>query len=102
MPTHYAFIVSNNLDRIEREYNRLTKTDKSQWRTTRTPRKPKMTDGLKAEVRQILADMDERGAWVEAGTLKYHADAKHVKEIIDPKTFSENIQTLAEFLAASR
>ncbi len=104
MPTHYAFIVSNNLDRIERDYDRLTKTDKSEWKTARSERerKPRMTGSLKERVQKILAEMDDRGAWVERGELKSYPDAKNVKEIINPKTFSQNIQTLAEFLAASR
>ena len=61
-----------------------------------------MTSGLKERVQKILAEMDNRGAWVERGELKNYPDAKHVKEIINPKTFAQNIQTLAEFLAASR
>lgn len=101
MPTHYAFIVSNNLDRIERDYDRLTKTDKSEWRTKRSVRKPKMSNSLKERVKTILAEMDERGAWVERGELKYNPEGKNVKQIINPRTFSENVQTLAEFVAAS-
>lgn len=102
LPTHYAFIVSSKLDRIEKEYDRLIKTDRSQWKSVRSDSKPKLTNSLRERARKILADMDERGAWVERGELKYHRDAKKVREIIDPKTFAQNIETLAEFLAASR
>ena len=61
-----------------------------------------MSSSLKERTKRILAEMDDRGAWVERGELKYNPEAKNVKEIINPRTFSENIQTLAEFLAASR
>lgn len=102
MPTHYGFIVGSKFDRIEKEYNRLMETDRSQWKVNRKERTPRMSDGLKSRVKKILADMDDRGAWVEAGELKYHREADHVKAIIDPRTFSQNIETLAEYLAASR
>jgi PelA/Pel-15E family pectate lyase len=101
MPTHYAFIVGNSLDRIQREYDRLASTDRSQWKSVQSERKSRMTSGLKDRARKILADMDDRGAWVERGELKYHKDASQVREIIDPKTFRKNLETLAEFLAAS-
>ena len=102
LPTHYGFIVGNRLDRIEREYNRLMKTDRSKWKSVRSESKPRMSNSLRERVKKILAGMDDRGAWVEEGTLKYHRDRAKVREIIDPRTFAENIETLAEFLAASR
>jgi hypothetical protein len=89
------------LDRIQREYDRLASTDRSQWKSVQSERKSRMTSGLKDRARKILADMDDRGAWVERGELKYHKDASQVREIIDPKTFRKNLETLAEFLAAS-
>ncbi|MCA9072746.1 MAG: pectic acid lyase, partial [Planctomycetaceae bacterium] len=101
MPTHYGFIVGNKFDRIEKEYNRLMETDRSKWRSPRKQRPPQMSNGLKSRVQKILADMDDRGAWVEAGELKYHKNADHVRKIIDPRTFSKNIEALAVFLAAS-
>jgi len=102
MPTHYGFIVGSKIRRIEEDYNRLLKTDRSDWKSRPKKREPRMSEGLKSRVKRILADMDDRGAWVEKGSLKYHKDADRVREIIDPRTFSRNIETLAEFLAASR
>ena len=102
LPTHYGFKVgSGTLSRLEKEYERLTNSDRSQWRIERTQKTPKMSNSLKDRAQKLLADMDDRGAWVEHGELKYHRDAEDVREIIDPKTFAKNIQTLAEFLAAS-
>ncbi len=102
VPTHYAFIVGNNLDRIQKEYDRLKTSDRSQWKTASSRRKPKLSRSLRERVRKILAEMDDRGAWVERGGLKYHKESENIREIITPKTFCKNLETLAEFLAASR
>ncbi len=101
LPTHYGFIVSNKLDRIEKEYQRLKDTDPSKWKTERKPRPPRISDSLKSRAKKIVADLDDRGAWVEPGELRYQ-DSQDVNRIINPRTFSQNIEVLAEFLAASR
>ena len=61
-----------------------------------TVHRPRTTDeclrtaeALEPRVRAILAALDDRGRWVEDGTIR-------------AKTFNQNVETLAEYLAAVR
>jgi len=102
MPTHYGFIVSSGLDAIEAEYKRVKET------TLGTPspssavveKKPIMSDELKNQTAAVIAALDERGAWVEKGRLRYQDKDDTTSEIISTTTFANNIRTLAQFLAA--
>jgi len=99
LPTHYGFQVGSKLDRIEREYRRLLKTDPSQLDPPR--RKPvyRPSKSLTAKTRSIIDAMDARGAWTETGSLRRGGKTNR---IISTRTFVENIETLSRFLAASR
>ena len=101
LPTHYAFIVSSKLDRIERDHQRLLDTDPAKWKPERRERTPQMSTGLRNRAAEVISQLDDRGAWVEPGKLR-REDARHVTKIIDSRTFSENVVTLAQFLAASK
>jgi hypothetical protein len=48
------------------------------------------------EIRRILAGLDERGAWVEPGTLRHH-DVRG--PIIDSATFIRNVDRLGRYLS---
>lgn len=102
MPTHYAFVLSSSLKTIEREYDRLRQTDPD--RLNPTPRKPtyRRTSSLTSQAQDVVQRMDERGAWVEKGGLKYHGDDDPTTQVIDCRTFVANIRTLSRYLAASQ
>jgi hypothetical protein len=101
LPTHYGFIVSSGLERLARDLKKLSQLPKDKV----TPliigaEKPQMSAGLRDEAARTLAELDERGAWVEEGKLRSHPDS-NVQRIISSATFIENLQTLAQFIAAS-
>jgi len=52
-------------------------------------------------VRQILAALDARGAWVEPGKLSSDDRPNAPPGVISSATVIKNIGTLAEYLAAT-
>jgi hypothetical protein len=85
LPAHYGFKVTSKVARIEQELQ------KARAGTIDKPKKP-----TAAEVRKVLAAMDERGAWVELGVLRFH---KLETAIIDCETFIRNMDVLSRYLA---
>ena len=53
------------------------------------------------EVRQIIAALDDRGAWVQKGRLNYHPDKKTERPIISSATFAKNMDVLSRYVAAN-
>lgn len=100
MPTHYGFIVSSKLDSIEREFEKVRETPKDRLWQPRKPQPIKRSRKLDERVEKIIAALDSRGAWVEEGRLRYHGDDDPVRQVISSRTFSENLNVLADWLAA--
>src|SRR5690606_24052674 len=103
MPTHYVFKVRSRLDRTERDYLRLAAlaADELKPRTATAPRRPgRMSDGLREEAQRVIRSLDERGAWVERGSMRYHKDDE-TTQVITSETFVRNLRMLAEFLSAA-
>ncbi len=101
MPTHYAFIVGSGLDRIEKTYHQLARTT---WKPPKDRTElsiGRMTSRLAQQTRTLIDRMDDRGAWVEPGKLKYHKNAT-TTTVIRCSTFAKNIVTLSRYLAASK
>lgn len=100
MPTHYAFKVGSNLDRIERDYKRLAESDpetvKPEFRVTK---RVKATEKLQREATQLVNQLDERGAWVEKGTMRHQKDAL---DVIDMRTYARNLAKLAAWAGARK
>ena len=94
MPTHYSFISSSSLDAIEAAYESALKGGEQAG--TSEPAEPNAE-----HVQAVIAALDERGAWVEKGELKYH-DNTGVDRIIDCRTFASNARMLARYIAATR
>ncbi|HIG31061.1 MAG TPA: polysaccharide lyase, partial [Verrucomicrobiales bacterium] len=102
MPTHYGFVVSSRLGKIEREYEDALKTPKDQLDPPRKKDDYKMSSDLMKRARAAIDIMDSRGAWVEMGKLRYHGSDDKTREIIDTRTVVKNILTLAQFISASK
>ncbi len=104
MPTHYGFIVDSRLDRLAARYqqlNAMSADDLKQLKEKQErPRKPSAAD--EQRVIEILAAMDNRGAWVEPGKLKYIKQAPQERPMIHSETFIKNLQTLSRFTARSQ
>ncbi|MBI1371993.1 MAG: pectic acid lyase [Phycisphaera sp.] len=97
MSTHYGFKVPSKLDKLRREYEKVSKLRADELLEKQGP--GRMTSGMEREVREVIKAMDERGAWVTDDGLRYH---KKPGPVIDMRVTVNNLNTLAEYLAASR
>ena len=102
MPTHYGFIVTSKLDSLEKEFNKLRETPTEQLWPSERDRQVKRSAKFDKEVEGIIDGLDSRGAWVESGRLRYHGDDDPTTKVIRSETFSKNIQSLADWLAAGK
>ncbi len=102
MPTHYAFIVSWSVESLEKQYQRLLKTDPAKLKPTKTGKKriERLTPSLTAKAQAVVRKMDDRGAWVEKGELRYQGAGDPTTRIIDCRTFISNVLILSRFIAA--
>lgn len=99
MPTHYSFKGGNWTDSAEREYQQLLKLTPEDLQKKRTNRPSQASPKLVAEVKSVLAALDDRGRWVEDGRLRYQGDDDSTRRIIDCTTFIRNVRTLSAYLA---
>lgn len=99
MPTHYAFKVGQSLDSIERQYKRLLAIERRLLTRQSTPSRSKATPAQIAEVRAVIAALDDQGRWIEEGRLKYHGDDDPTRRVIDCRTFIRNVEVLGGYLA---
>ncbi|MCH7686380.1 MAG: polysaccharide lyase, partial [Planctomycetes bacterium] len=102
MPTHYGFITGSRLDSIEAEYRRLQKTDPSDLNPPREKPSYRLTSELSAQAKAVVGSLDSRGAWVEEGRLRSHGADDPTRQILNTRTFINNVSILSRFLAASR
>jgi PelA/Pel-15E family pectate lyase len=102
VPTHYAFKVANRTAVIAKEYERLRKLDPAELKRPTPPGKPRVTDDLKARVKQVIATLDKEGRWVENGRLRNHGADDPTRRIIECRAFIQNLGVLTTFLAASK
>ncbi|QDS87254.1 Pectic acid lyase [Rosistilla ulvae] len=100
LPTHYSFVVKARLDSIEKELNRLESLPPDQLWPPGKRKSPKMSDALAKAASQRIDSLDQRGAWVEKGKLKTHAQTPGGR-IISSATFIKNLNVLAEYVAAA-
>lgn len=97
LPTHYSFQVQVDLDAIGRKYRRAVEAleaGKKGLSGNRSLRRPP-----EDAVRDILEGLDERGAWVTEGRLRFHGRKDATKRVIDPRVFVERATALARWLA---
>lgn len=101
LPTHYGFIVSSKLDRIERELERAKMASQVDKHVLR-PTPPQATESLGRAAQNIIDALDDRGAWVEEGRLRYHGDEDPTTRVIESSTFSKNLVLLARWIGAMK
>ncbi len=104
MPTHYAFIVSSRLDSLESEYKKLKAMSVPPKKESVKPRVYRLTTSLANRAAAAIQAMDERGAWVESGTMRTYGDGDTVEanaKVIETKTFIRNLALLSEYVAAA-
>jgi hypothetical protein len=101
LPTHYGFKIGSKLDAIQAEYERILKSAPADLKPRDTKPHYKMTRTIAEEARAAIDAQDQRGAWVEPGTLRTYGDEDATKRVIDTRTFVEHVEALSKFLAAS-
>lgn len=101
LPTHYAFKVDSKLDRIEQEFVRVQQTPPAELWKPEKPNRPRLTASLQESVASTIKSLDDRGAWVEEGRLRYHGDDDSTRQVIQSRTFCRNILILAQYIAAA-
>jgi hypothetical protein len=104
MPTHYGFKTSSNLPKLRRDYEKVAKFSERELAARREekPARPNSSPALEAEVKSLIESLDNRGAWVEEGQLKYHGKEDPTRRVIDSQTFIRNVGTISRYLAAVR
>jgi hypothetical protein len=105
LPTHYGFKVSGKLDSLQKRYDKLAAAKPDTLAKEKAKlwgRDEKDVAPAADQVRQIIAGMDDRGAWVETGKLKYHPGKKEDRPIISSATFAKNMDVLSRYVAANK
>lgn len=101
LPTHYGFKVGSKLDSIEAEYERVLKSDPAKLKTRESKPTYSMSRSITEQARLAVDSLDERGAWIEPGTLRTYGNDDPTKRVIDTRTFVKNAEALIRFIAAS-
>jgi hypothetical protein len=105
LPTHYGFKVSGKLDSLQKRYDKLANAKPAALEKEKADlwgRNEKVTPPAADQIRQIIATLDDRGAWVEMGKLRYHPGKNETRPIISSATFAKNIDLLSRYIAANR
>lgn len=94
----YGYIVGSNIDSLEKAYQNVLA-----GKVNTGPRKPGSGPSA-ARVKDVLAALDDRGAWLEKGTIR---DAVGTKVdppggIIRSETFIKNLDVLSAYVRAAR
>ena len=100
MPTHYAFIVSNKMDRILSRYEKVMAAPPrlQPSRQDLRARPVHESSGLSRQATVVVQQMDNRGAWVETAKMKAAGDQE--VDCIDCRTFIRNLEILARHASA--
>jgi len=93
-PTHYGFVWESRLDEIDAQYKKLAAADPARLSEVA----PRADADHARQVKLIVACLDDRGAWLEAGALRFHR-LEPPSGVIRCRTFAENVRTLCRFLA---
>jgi PelA/Pel-15E family pectate lyase len=94
LPTHYTFKVADWTDALARRYAEVKQLSPEQLQRVAT--RPKPTE---KQVQAVIKALDQRGAWVEVGRLRYHGSNDTTTHIIDCGTFIRNVRLLSDCLA---
>ena len=103
LPTHYGFKVNSQLDSIRRDYEQLLASPNPIGPSNIHKETPiHLTDRLQSAAHEVVKALNQNGAWVEAGHLKYQEQTFPTEPIIDVRTFIRNIDVLSRYLGARR
>ena len=99
VPTHYAFKVKGRVDALEKEHSRVARLSPSEMEALKKSRaETKPGRPSEKDVRAVVSALDERGAWVEPGRLRYHGKDDDTRQVIESTTFIRNVDVLSRYL----
>jgi len=99
VPTHYSFMMTPDLDRLEQSFSQAIAGLKKGEGRQRRPVILARSSRVKAvTVQAIIQALDGRGAWVETGRLKNFTPPGATEPVIESRTFIRNLNILAQFL----
>ena len=110
LPTHYSFKVSSKLTAIRRQYevalassgaDLIHSSARGNDRATIQKSIP-WSNSLAKGATEAVHAMDDRGAWVENGRLRYHGDDDPARKIISCRTFIQHVDTLSAYLSSTK
>ncbi len=100
MPTHYAFVVSSRLGRLQRRLEQLRQSGATHRAFAVTRPKPRRASAaLDARAAQVRQAMDARGALLSQGSLLDKGDEK--VPLLDTRQVARDLRTLAEHASAN-
>jgi PelA/Pel-15E family pectate lyase len=99
LPTHYGFLTGSKLSEIRAAYSELLANGRSPQSKGRT-RRHRPSAKLAARAKSVVESMDERGAWIETGRLKVDGVWGSPTQVIQCRTFADNVSVLCRFLTA--
>ncbi|MCH9653617.1 MAG: pectate lyase [Planctomycetes bacterium] len=101
VPTHYSFVVKSKLNDLESRYRKLVKASPKQLAAMRFPeRRVRLTASLTDKAKSAIESLNARGAWTVQGRLR-SANLENVP-VIETRVFIKNLDTLANYVAASQ
>jgi PelA/Pel-15E family pectate lyase len=101
-PSHYTFAVRSRIDQIERELERVRQTPIKELRQKPGNEPIEATQSLARRAQEAIDTLDDRGAWVEVGSLKHYGAGDPTRFVIRTRTFIKNLTYLANWIAANQ
>lgn len=106
LPTHYGFIVKNDLAKLRKEYEKVSQMNAAKLDALRLAVRKGSSKEVpsETEVRRIIESLDSRGAWVESGKLRYHKgkEKEQVNRVITSETFITNLNLLSRYVEGKK
>ena len=109
LPTHYSFKVSSKLTAIRRQYEAVlalevdrTRSRAKEGEQNTTRKSIPWSESLAKSAAEVIQKMDDRGAWVENGQLRYQDDNDPTRKIISCRTFIQHVDTLSAYLSSTK
>lgn len=102
LPTHYGFKISSRVDRLRDELavaRQRGRDERPIWTMERN--RPGQSSRLAADAARLVASLDDRGAWVEDGSLRARGNDTSPQKMISMRTFARNLTRLAAWVAAT-
>ena len=102
LPTHYGFKVNSQLDSIRQTYEHLLATPNPVPPSPARDPPIRLTKRLQNSAHAIVKALNQDGAWIEPGQLKYQKHASPTELIINVRTFIRNVDILSRYVSAQR